>query len=111
MFDYVSGFEQVVRHTVDVHKAKSFHMIAGVKDEPCSEERIACFKRVMSDYGIPVSEDMISYGDYWTFPTVTAVEKLIKENRLPECIICANDSTAITACSTLKDMESNRQKT
>lgn len=102
LFDYVSGFEDVVRHTIDVHNAKSFHMIAGAKGETCSEERIKCFKQVLSEYNIPVTDDMISYGDYWHFPTITALENIISGNHLPECIICVNDSTAITVCSTLR---------
>ena len=103
LFDYVSGFEQVVRHIAEFHKVKSFHMIAGLKNEPCSEELVACFKRILAENDIPFSDDMVSYGDYWSSPTIRAVKKLINEHRLPECIVCVNDSTAITTCSTLKD--------
>lgn len=98
VFDYESGFEQVVRHVVEYHKARHLHMIAGRKDEYFSEKRIAVYKKVLAENKVAFSQDDISYGDYWYGPTTDAVRKLIAENRVPEAVICANDRMAMTAC-------------
>ncbi|MBQ4485673.1 MAG: LacI family DNA-binding transcriptional regulator, partial [Oscillospiraceae bacterium] len=39
-FDYGRGFEQIVRHVVEFHKAKKLHFIAGIKGNKFSDERI-----------------------------------------------------------------------
>ncbi|MGN0599475.1 MAG: diguanylate cyclase [Oscillospiraceae bacterium] len=101
-FDYTKGFESIVRHVIKKHNVDSIHMIAGVKGNNFSDERIECFKRVLGENGLPFDESMISYGDFWSGPTEKAVNKLISEKRVPRAIICANDSSAIAASLTLK---------
>ena len=103
LFDYTSGFEQIVRHVVEYHKPETLHFIAGRKGEIFSEQRIEVYKKVLSENGIAFSENDISYGDYWYAPTTAAVQKLIEEKRVPKAIICANDMMAITACAVLSD--------
>lgn len=101
-FDYKKGFESVVRHVIEKHNVTSIHMIAGIKDNEFSDERIDCFKRVLAENNIDFDESMLSYGDFWSAPTEAAVKKLINEKRVPRAIICANDSTAITTALVLK---------
>ena len=102
-FDYKAGFALVLRHVIECHGVTDLHMIAGVKGNPFSEERIEVFKEILEEKGIPFSDDLVSYGDFWSVPTENAVKKLIKENRLPKAFICANDSMAITVCGVLSD--------
>lgn len=101
-FDYKKGFESVVRHVIQKHNTSSLHMIAGIKDNEFSDERIDSFKRVLAENNIRFDDSMLSYGDFWSGPTEAAVRKLINENRVPRALICANDSTAITAALVLK---------
>lgn len=103
IFDYQAGFEQLVRHIVNDHHVTDLHMIAGKENEPFSEQRIASFKKVLAENGIPFQSDMLSYGDYWSGPTQAAMEKLISSGHLPDAIICANDMMAITACAVLQE--------
>ena len=101
-FDYSAGFEDVVKHVVEFHGVRDIHMIAGVKDNSYSDERIAVFEKVLRNNGIPFDRDtMLSYGDFWSEPASRAVIKLIEENRLPKAIVCANDSMALAVCATL----------
>lgn len=102
LFNYKSGFEQIVRHIVYDHGITDLHFIAGVKGEICSEERLEVFRNVMAEKNIVITDDMVSYGDYWKYPTAAAVERLINEKRLPKGIICANDNMAVIACEVLK---------
>ncbi|MGN0692586.1 MAG: GGDEF domain-containing protein, partial [Oscillospiraceae bacterium] len=102
LFGYEQGFEQVVRHVVEFHGARDICFIAGRKDEVCSEQRIAVYKRVLAENGIEFHPDRLFYGDYWSGPTQTAVESIIASGSIPEAFICANDMMAVTVCETLK---------
>ena len=101
-FDYESGFERIVEHIVCGHKIHNVHFISGIEGNTYSEKRTEVFKRVMRDNDIEVTDDMISYGQFWSGPTNDIVENLISEKRVPRAIICANDSMAIAACETLR---------
>ncbi|MGN0648970.1 MAG: GGDEF domain-containing protein [Oscillospiraceae bacterium] len=101
-FDYEKGFEKVVRHIICEHGIHDIHFISGIENNPFSETRTEVLRRVMAENGLPFTDDMISYGQFWSEPTIAAVEKLITKNRLPRAIICANDSMAIAASETLR---------
>ena len=102
IFDYEAGFRRVVEHVLDVHKVHDPHMMAGIKDNDFSEQRINVFADVLKSRGITFDcGNMVSYGDFWADPAARATEKLIAENRVPEAIICANDSMALAVTDTL----------
>ncbi len=102
-FDYCAGFAKVVRHVLQDHGVRSFHMIAGIKDNSFSEERINVVRGIAEELDIPVDDEDISYGNFWSYPTEQAVEKLfIRRRALPKAIICANDTMAMTTVSVLK---------
>lgn len=96
-FGYAKGFEQIVRHVIEKHGVRDIGFIAGRKGEENSEERIAVFRKVLKEYGIPFRNDVFYYGDYWSAPTLKAVSDMIEENKVPRAIICANDMMAIVA--------------
>lgn len=102
MLDYEDGFEKVVRHIIEYHKVSDVHFVAGRKNDTFSDVRINVFKKILAENNIEYNDEMLSYGDYWSGPTQTAIEKLIAENRVPEAIICANDTMAITVCTVLQ---------
>lgn len=101
--NYSTGFEKMVRHVITEHNARHVNMLAGFQGNSFSDERIAIYKKVLQDYGIPFEEDRLGYGDFWDRPSRIAVKKFLRENSpLPDAIICANDAMAITTCSVLK---------
>lgn len=100
-FDFEEGFARVIRHVIEAHGITDLHMVAGVKGNDFSESRIDVFKKVLEEKGIAFSDDMVSYGDFWSGPTERAVNRLIAENRLPKAFICANDTMAISVCAVL----------
>ncbi len=104
LMDNGNCFEQIVRHVVKDHGCRHVNMIAGGKGERFSEERIAAYRKVLSENGIPVEEERIDYGNYWERP-VEGVMKHIFESGLPfpEAIVCANDTMAHTAISILNE--------
>ncbi len=104
VFDYATGFEQIVRHVVEHHNARNTCMIAGGKGEHYSEERISVYKKVLADNGIEFREDRLFYGGYWWMPTNAAVDAIIASGDIPEAIICANDNMGITVCEYLAEL-------
>lgn len=102
-FDYKAGFERIVRHVVEEHGLRRLHMMAGMRDNVFSDERIEVFRKVLAEHDIPVDDSMISYGDFWSTPTRAATEELLQRGRLPEAVVCANDSMAVTMCGVFKE--------
>lgn len=102
MFNYESGFEEIVRHVVEEHGIHHTCMLAGFQGEYHSENRIDIYKKVLKENGLNFSDKQIFYGDYWWGPTKHAVQRMIAEETVPRAIICANDSMAITVCEELK---------
>lgn len=98
--DYSSGFEQMVRHIVEDHGLRRVNMLAGFKGNDISDERIAIYKKVLKENGIPFEEDRLAYGDFWDRPAKIAMQKFLDSDMpLPEAIVCANDTMAIVACA------------
>ncbi len=103
-FDYSNSFEQLVRHVVEYHKVKLVNMMAGYRDNPFSEERIQCFKKVLRENNIEVDERRILYGDFWAEPARAALEEFMESGlEMPQAIVCANDIMAIECMRTLKE--------
>lgn len=100
-FDHASGFEKIVGHIVNVHKAKKLHFIAGSKNEFYSEQRLDVFRSILENNNIHFSEDMVSYCHFNPVPAAEAAERLISSGDLPEAIICANDKMAIAVMGVL----------
>ena len=103
MFDYENGFRDMVRHVFEHHRINRIHMIAGSRGVETSEVRIAVVKELAEEFGVSFGDDNISYGDYWSRPTVEACEALIAKGDLPEAIICANDTMAIAASGVFRN--------
>ena len=101
-FDYSKGFEAIVRHVIEVHKARNPHFMAGIEGNKFSDERMEVFKKVIEENGIEFSMNRVSYGDFWARPAREATEKLIAEGNIPDAVICANDIMAINVCDVFK---------
>ena len=102
-FDFEKGFELIVRHVIEEHAVRRVHLIAGFRDNPFSDARVEVFKKVTIENGIPFTDDMVSYGNFWAKPAAEAALKLVENGRLPEAIICANDVMALGVCAALAE--------
>lgn len=103
-YEYGDSLENVIEHVITVHNCNDLFFMAGMKGNSFSDERIEAFKRVLSRHNMPFNEKtMLGYGDFWDFPTEKATKALLDSGRkLPQAIICANDSMAITVMKTLE---------
>ncbi len=102
-FDYKTSFEKIVRHVMDEHKPENVHFMAGIKGDKFSQERENVFCTVMKEYGVDVTPEMISYGNFWADPTIEAMNVLLDKGIVPDAFICANDIMAINVIAVLKE--------
>lgn len=104
-YDYGRSLESVVEHVITEHKCTDLFFMAGTKGNSFSEERIEAFKRVLARHNIEFNEKtMLGYGDFWDAPTKKTISDLIACGRkMPQAIICANDSMAIAAMKALEE--------
>ena len=104
-YDYGRSLESVVEHVITEHKCTDLFFMAGTKGNSFSEERIEAFKRVLARHNIEFNEKtMLGYGDFWDAPTKKTISDLIVCGRkMPQAIICANDTMAITAMKALEE--------
>lgn len=96
--DYEDGLEDIIRHVIEVHKAKTFAFLTGMKGQDISDAREQKFRTILGEYGIPVDDSKIEQAWFWHEGAETAVQKWYDaDGCLPDAIICANDSMAIGA--------------
>lgn len=103
MVDETVSMERMIRHFVDVHHFRDICFMTGRMELEDARLRFDCYRRVMEECGITVTDDMIFYGDYWKTKAKDAVDHFIKGriSKYPQAIICANDYMAISVCREL----------
>lgn len=95
-FDYADAFEQLVRHLVEYHKFQTYFVMAGVKNNSFSDERLDVIRRVFAENNLSLKEEDIAYGDFWEIPTKNAMEEFFETHKeLPEAFIALNDTMAM----------------
>ena len=102
-FDYSKSFKQMIRHIVEDHKCTDIAMIAGMRNNEFSDERIKACREALAEYGLELKENRLFYGDFWERPTADVTRQIIDSGDLPQAICCANDTMAVTATRTLKE--------
>ena len=104
-FDYSNSFETLCQHVVQKNHAKRLFMMAGVRDNTFSDERIHAFEKVMAENNITPDNYRIGYGDFWEKPTRETLEQWFIEEQcaIPDAIICANDTMAIVCSQFLQN--------
>ncbi len=105
VYDYEQGFEMMCRHVIEHHGCKDTFLMAGMRDNRFSDDRIAVYKKVLAENNLPFVEDgRFDYGDFWSQPTKEAMERFFEGGyTLPDAFICINDSMAITVTKALRE--------
>ena len=101
--DYSDAYKTVIRHVIRDHHARDLFFIGGLPEEDNSLLRLRCFREVMEECGLPCPEENIAFGNYIEPVAAEIVRGLIASRpRMPDAIICANDSMAAATCDELK---------
>ena len=95
-FAYRDGFEQVARHMIEEHGCDDIVMVAGIKGNSYSEERISLCRSILEERGKTLPPEKVIYGEYWDEPTYRALDGYFASGgKLPRAFLCANDAMAI----------------
>lgn len=103
--DERTSMERIIRHFVEVHGFRDICFMTGRMELEDARLRFECYKRIMEEAGIEVTEDMVFYGDYWRMKAKAAVEHFLSERvaSYPQAIICANDYMALAVSRELEE--------
>ncbi len=93
--------EGLIDHFVKEHGMKRICFMSGPEDHWDAAERMECFLRKMKEYGLPVEEHQIFWGDFWKNMGKEACDRFLAGEEKPEAIICANDYMAMAVASDL----------
>ena len=96
VFSYAGGFEKVARHMIADHGCRDVVMVAGIRGNSFSEERVSLCRKILEANGGSLPPEKVIYGDYWDEPTYKALDTYFASGgRLPQAFLCANDAMAI----------------
>lgn len=103
-FTYAETFEKIVRHIIEEHGCRKVNYIGGDTESKFSGERFDAYKKVLKENNIPFEEKRTGYGNFRDVEALQVLEEFLKEDELPEAIICANDAMAMAVCGKLKSL-------
>jgi diguanylate cyclase (GGDEF)-like protein len=96
--------DEIIRHMIEEHGYRRINFLTGPEDNSVSYQRLEAYKRILTQYSIPIEEDRIYFGDFWKIKPKEAVRLWFADpKKWPEAIICANDYMAITVCNALEE--------
>jgi diguanylate cyclase (GGDEF)-like protein len=96
--------DEIIRHFIEVHGFTRINFLSGQSDSINVNQRLENYKRILTEYNIPVEEDRIYYGDLWRHAGYNAVDHWLNSDlEQPQAIICANDFMALTVCRALAE--------
>lgn len=98
------GMRELTQHLIDEHGVRNICVLSGTKDSYDAVARLEAVKEIVKDNDLDLPVENIFYTDWNSKNAGKYVEGLVRSNRLPDAIICANDDIAITVCITLKEL-------
>ena len=99
--DNYKGMCDCVEHLISEHGYRKIFYISGPRGVADAEKRLSAYRDTMRKHGLPVTEDMILYGDF-TDHIDPLIERLLKTCPHPDAIVCGNDEMAESAYRVLK---------
>ncbi len=91
--DNYNGIRCCMEHLLDFHHYKKIAFVCGPRSNRDSNERLLAYRDTMAEHHLPVTDDMVVYGDY-SENVDDKVEFLLEKNPGLEAIVFANDNMA-----------------
>lgn len=89
-----AGLEKEIRHLIVEHGLKKIAFVSGNKGNFDATERLQVYLDLMEEYHLPVTDQMIAYGEFTEY-TDEMVGRLIDDNPGLQAICFANDMMAL----------------
>lgn len=101
--DNTVGTRELGRHLIEDHGVKKVWFIAGSADNMDSNNRLAAIRDVMHEHGLELAEDDICYTNWSPYVAYNYVlDRVNRNDPLPDAIVCANDTLAMVICNHLE---------
>jgi DNA-binding LacI/PurR family transcriptional regulator/DNA-binding CsgD family transcriptional regulator len=101
--DNRSGISAIVKHFIEIHRAKRIAFLGGPATSPDAKERLESFLDAVRENGLAVRDDLVFLGDFSFRGSQDLAASINTENGLPfDAIVSANDDMALGFMSTLK---------
>ena len=96
-------FCDLVNHLIEVHHKRKIYCLTGPPELHQSRTRVLGFRDAMQQHGLPVSEQMIFYGDFWVHSGERLGNAIADGGvAMPEAVACANAAMAEALIRTLQ---------
>jgi diguanylate cyclase (GGDEF)-like protein len=101
--DNFTAMKQMTEHLITEHGAKTFYYISGPLANPEAVDRLDAFRSALDDAGLAIDENRIYYGEFRAIDGIKATEEFLSSGMpLPDAIVCANDTMALSVIMTLE---------
>ena len=94
-FDDAGGLKMLIEHFLDVHHFTKIGFMAGYLTHPDAQLRLAEFRAVMKERGLPEDGVGVFEGDFWFHKGEEAADYFLSQPERPEAVVCSNDYMAI----------------
>ncbi|MFE9421480.1 LacI family DNA-binding transcriptional regulator [Kitasatospora sp. NPDC006697] len=95
------GAREMVRHLIDSGR-RTVATIAGPQDTPGGVERLAGYREVLAEYGLPYQERLVTVGDYSRASGEAAITRLLAQAPELDAVFVASDLMADGALTALE---------
>lgn len=94
-FDDLSLMKRMIHHLTDVHGFTSIAFISGPMHHEHAISRLNAYREALNERQIPIDESLIFEGTFYYECTGVMVDELLKREKLPQAIACANQLMAV----------------
>ena len=101
--DNSSAMQEIVRHVIKEHGAKTISYVSGPLANPEARDRYEAFLSVMAENGLATDARRVYFGEFRAIDGRRAVSSFISSGlTMPDAIVCANDAMALAVISELE---------
>ncbi|MEO8181825.1 MAG: substrate-binding domain-containing protein [Deltaproteobacteria bacterium] len=92
----------LLRHMIFEHGYRRVAFIAGTPGNPDAEVRLAAYRCVLAEAGIPFDSRLLRFGDFVRRSGEIAMADLLASEAVPDAVVAANDGMALGAMAALE---------
>jgi DNA-binding LacI/PurR family transcriptional regulator len=100
--DNIGGGQIAVAHLIGTGR-REIGAIAGPQDMSVGVDRLAGYRKALVEAGLPVSEDLIAYGDFSEDSGAAAMRRILDAHPDVDAVFAASDLMAFGAMRALKE--------
>lgn len=101
--DHYVPMRQLVDHMIETHGYEDIAYLGGKQEHPHSLQRLQAFYDSMEAHGLSIRPEWVFHGNYWYDSGNATAKKILKLEKRPRALICANDCMAIGAAAYLTE--------